>query len=167
MFWLSNNSSVKFTRSCVSTASPDQSWYASDATVQVRWVLSNMFSKLHVTCARSHKLGHTNCWAILCEDGDGYSIFSNPQSPEEHTNFHRIICFIDTEEGSLQTDSSHDFIHNTYRKVLLMYTYNTLVVLVTYTYTHAHKLNIDLSICVISSLVPRPVQFFKWALVWG
>ena len=32
-FWLSNNFSVKFTRSCTSAASPDQSWYASDATV--------------------------------------------------------------------------------------------------------------------------------------
>ena len=31
-FWLSNNFSVKFTRSCASAASPDQSWYASDAT---------------------------------------------------------------------------------------------------------------------------------------
>ena len=33
-FWLSNNFSVKFTRSCASAASPDQSWYASDATVR-------------------------------------------------------------------------------------------------------------------------------------
>ena len=32
-FWLSNNFSVKFTRGHVPTASPDQSWYASDATV--------------------------------------------------------------------------------------------------------------------------------------
>ena len=39
-FWLSNNFSVKFTRSCASAASPDQSWYASDATVcllVVKW----------------------------------------------------------------------------------------------------------------------------------
>ena len=32
-FRLSNNFSVKFTRSCASAASPDQSWYASDVTV--------------------------------------------------------------------------------------------------------------------------------------
>ena len=32
-FWLSNNFSVKFTRSRVSAASWNQSWYASDATV--------------------------------------------------------------------------------------------------------------------------------------
>ena len=31
-FWLSNNFSVKFTRSRVPEASPDQLWYASDAT---------------------------------------------------------------------------------------------------------------------------------------
>ena len=31
-FWLSNNFTVKFTRSRVPAASPDQSWYASDAT---------------------------------------------------------------------------------------------------------------------------------------
>ena len=31
-FWLSNNFSVKFTRSRAPAASPDQSWYASDAT---------------------------------------------------------------------------------------------------------------------------------------
>ena len=31
-FWLSNNFSVKFTRSRTPAASPDQSWYASDAT---------------------------------------------------------------------------------------------------------------------------------------
>ena len=32
-FWLSNNFSVKFTRNRAPAASPDQSWYASDATV--------------------------------------------------------------------------------------------------------------------------------------
>ena len=31
-FWLGNNFSVKFTRSRAPVASPDQSWYASDAT---------------------------------------------------------------------------------------------------------------------------------------
>ena len=31
-FWLSNNFSVKLTRSRAPAASPDQSWYASDAT---------------------------------------------------------------------------------------------------------------------------------------
>jgi len=31
-FWLSNNFSIKFTRSSAPAASPDQSWYASDAT---------------------------------------------------------------------------------------------------------------------------------------
>ena len=40
-FWLSNNFSVKFTRSCASAASPDQSWYASDATVGT-YICSNL-----------------------------------------------------------------------------------------------------------------------------
>ena len=31
-FWLSNNFTVKFTRSRAPAALPDQSWYASDAT---------------------------------------------------------------------------------------------------------------------------------------
>ena len=34
-FWLSNNFSVQFTRIRVPAASPDQSWYASDATAEV------------------------------------------------------------------------------------------------------------------------------------
>ena len=38
-FWLSNNFSVKFTRSHAPAASPDQSWYASDATVLGRQIL--------------------------------------------------------------------------------------------------------------------------------
>ena len=32
-FWLSNNVSIKFTHSRAPAASPDQSWYASDATI--------------------------------------------------------------------------------------------------------------------------------------
>ena len=35
-FWLSNNFSIKFTRSRAPAASPDQSWYASDATESLR-----------------------------------------------------------------------------------------------------------------------------------
>ena len=40
-FWLSNNFSVKFMRSCASAASPDQSWYASDATA-LRTIVSGL-----------------------------------------------------------------------------------------------------------------------------
>ena len=38
-FWLSNNFSVKFTHSRTPAASPDQSWYASDATEWEREML--------------------------------------------------------------------------------------------------------------------------------
>ena len=42
-FWLSNNFSVKFTCSCAPAASPDQSWYASDATVYVKMEKDKVF----------------------------------------------------------------------------------------------------------------------------
>ena len=69
------------------------------------------------SCINWNKMGHTNCWAILREDNDGNSILSNPQSPENHTNFHKTITFIDTDEGSLHISSCHDFIHSACWKV--------------------------------------------------
>ena len=59
-FWLSNNFSVKFTRSCASAASPDQSWYASDATVGMR--LQGEPGNEATRCARANSFRHATHW---------------------------------------------------------------------------------------------------------
>ena len=70
-FWISNNFSVKFTRSRAPAASPDQSWYASDATdgiYRLPYLLYISYELLYVhtlSAGSCSRLGQWWCFSVM------------------------------------------------------------------------------------------------------